>query len=291
MNPVRLSDLRDSRPGVESLLNWSFLIAPGVILQKDGSFLAGWTFSGPDLESASDPELAAVSARLSAALGKLGSGWMLHVDLVRIPATDYLPEGTFQDAVTRAIDTERRGQFESRGTHWISRRAMCVTWMPPGKAATRAGKWLTTSKEMASSDPDRSDLRQALSRFVSEIDGFEDQCSGILSLSRFSDGDLLTHLHTCLTGKVHPISVPPARSDLDCCLATGDLVGGFDPKIGRHYFRVVSVTGFPDSTRPGLLDSLAQLPFGFRYGVRFLPMDQAKAEWEMSGFRRRWMQL
>ena len=291
MNPVRLSDLRDSRPGVESLLNWNCLIAPGVILQKDGSFLAGWIFSGPDLESASDPELAAVSARLSAALSRLGSGWMLHVDLVRLPATDYLPEGIFQDAATRAIDAERRGQFESRGTHWISRRAMSVTWMPPGKAAARAGKWLTTTKGEDGGATDQAYLRQALSRFVSEIDRFEDQCSGVLSLSRFSDGDLLTHLHTCLTGKIHPISVPPSRSDLDCCLATGDLVGGFDPKIGRHYFRVVSITGFPESTRPGLLDSLAQLPFGFRYSVRFLPMDQEKAEGTFSGYRRRWMQL
>ncbi|MHB8369206.1 MAG: VirB4 family type IV secretion/conjugal transfer ATPase [Leptospirales bacterium] len=291
MGDLRLSDLRDFRPGVESLIAWDMLIAPGVILQKDGAFLAGWGFSGPDLESASEAELASVSARVSAALSLLGSGWMLHVDLLRLPATDYLPEGVFPDEATRAIDSERRAQFGSHGSHWISKRAICLTFMPPGKVATRAGKWFTKTSGTAPEPEETADLSHHLSRFVSDIDRFEGQCSGVLHMSRLSDGELLTHLHTCLTGKTHPVSVPPTRSDLDSVLASGDLVGGFDPKIGRHFFRVVSVTGFPEFSRPGILDALSQLPFAFRYSVRFLPMDEKKAEGVLAGHRRRWMQL
>jgi len=293
MADLRLADLRDARAGVESLLAWDTLILPGagVILQKDGSFMTGWSFSGPDLESASEAELAAVSARVNSALLKLGSGWMLHIDLVRIPATDYLPEGSFPDPATRAIDSERRGQFGSFGSHWVSRRTLCATWMPPGKAASRAGRWLTATKGKDVEPMERDDLRTHLSRFVSEINGFEDQCSGVLHLERLSDSGLLTHLHTSLTGKIHPVSVPPSFSDIDACVATGDLTGGFDPKIGRNWFRVVSITGFPELSQPGILDALNQLPFAFRYSVRFLPMDPPKAEAEMAAHRRRWMQL
>lgn len=291
MADLRLSDLRDSRPGLESLLAWDAMIARGIILQKDGAFLAGWSFSGPDLESASDAELASVSARVSAALSLLGSGWMLHVDLLRLPATDYLPEGSFPDEATRAIDAERRGQFGARGSHWVGRRILCLTWMPPGKVATRAGKWFTKKTRTDREPGDAADLKRHLSRFESEIDRFEGQCSGVLHMTRLSDGDLLTHLHTCLTGKTHPVRLPPSGSDLDAVLASGDLVGGLDPKIGRQWFRVVSVTGFPEFSRPGLLDALAQLPFSFRYSVRFLPMDTEAAERVLAGHRRRWMQL
>ena len=288
MTEIRLSDLRDGRAGVESLLAWDWLCAPGVIHQKDGSYLAGWSFSGPDLESASEAELAAVSARVNAALARLGSGWMLHVDLLRLPATDYLPPGAFPDAATRAIDAERRGQFGSLGAHWISRRAMCVTWMPPGKVASRVGRLFTTE---AQREGEEGRFRNHLSRFLSEIASFEDQCSGVLHMDRLSDSDLLSHLHACLTGKTHPVEVPPGRDSLDAVLATGDLSGGFDPKIGRNWFRVVSIAGFPEFTAPGILDGLAQLPFGFRYSVRFLPMDPPKAEAELAAHRRRWMQL
>jgi len=57
------------------------LIDDGVLLQQDGSLLAGWTYRGPDMMSSPPSEMDALSARLNSVL-KLGSGWMLQCDAI-----------------------------------------------------------------------------------------------------------------------------------------------------------------------------------------------------------------
>ncbi|HEY1146125.1 MAG TPA: hypothetical protein VGE84_07280, partial [Allosphingosinicella sp.] len=46
-------------------LPWAALVAPGTVLNKDGSFQRTARFRGPDLESATEGELVAASARMN----------------------------------------------------------------------------------------------------------------------------------------------------------------------------------------------------------------------------------
>src|SRR3546814_4557218 len=71
--PTRLADF----------LPWAAMIAPGVILNKDGSFQRTLRFRGPDLDSATGSELIATSARLNSALKRLVTGWALYVEATR----------------------------------------------------------------------------------------------------------------------------------------------------------------------------------------------------------------
>ena len=53
-------NLREYQPQAKVLadyLPWGFLVAPGIILNKDGSFLRLAHYRGPDLESATQAEL------------------------------------------------------------------------------------------------------------------------------------------------------------------------------------------------------------------------------------------
>jgi type IV secretory pathway TrbD component len=60
------------------------LVANGVILLKDGSLMAGWYFAGPDSESSTDAERNEVSRQINTVLSRLGSGWMIQVEAVRV---------------------------------------------------------------------------------------------------------------------------------------------------------------------------------------------------------------
>ena len=71
----------DRLVGFPDLLNYAALIDPGVILLKDGSLLAGWRYSGPDLNSASPEEMTALVHQVNAGLARSGDGWMMNVDL------------------------------------------------------------------------------------------------------------------------------------------------------------------------------------------------------------------
>jgi len=107
---VPLKVYRDKSLGFPDLLNWGTVIADGVVLNKDGSLLAGWFYRGKDLATVSAVERNHVSSVVSGALSKLGSGWMLHQDALRKPARDYPGEveNAFPEAVSALIEAERR---------------------------------------------------------------------------------------------------------------------------------------------------------------------------------------
>ncbi len=69
--------------GLADLLTWGALVAPGVCLNKDGSLLAGFSYRGPDVDSATEAGLKSLARHLNQAFLPLGGDWMLHVDAVR----------------------------------------------------------------------------------------------------------------------------------------------------------------------------------------------------------------
>ncbi|NTA14230.1 conjugal transfer protein TrbE, partial [Agrobacterium tumefaciens] len=130
---VALKSFRHSGPSFADLVPYAGLVDKGVILLKDGSLMAGWYFAGPDSESSTDAERNEVSRQINAILSRLGSGWMIQVEALRVPTIDYPAENTchFPDPVTRAIDRERRSHFQRESGHYESRHALILTWRPP----------------------------------------------------------------------------------------------------------------------------------------------------------------
>ena len=68
-----LAEYRQRPAMLADWLPWAGLIAPGVVLNKDGSFQRTARFRGPDLDSATQGELIATTARLNNALRRLVS--------------------------------------------------------------------------------------------------------------------------------------------------------------------------------------------------------------------------
>lgn len=96
---LNLSEYRNKNAALADFLPWAALIAPGVVLNKDGSFQRTARFRGPDLDSATPSELVGTTARLNGALRRLGSGWAIFVEAQRNPATEY-PESLFADSAS-----------------------------------------------------------------------------------------------------------------------------------------------------------------------------------------------
>ena len=114
----KLSKHRSKDASVADLLNYAAVVDDGVIVGKNGSFMAGWVYQGDDNASSTEQQREAVSFRINQALSGLGNGWMIHVDAVRRPAPAYSEKGLskFPDAITAAIDEERRQLFERMST-------------------------------------------------------------------------------------------------------------------------------------------------------------------------------
>ena len=113
---LNLSEFRARPHALADYLPWAALIAPGIVLNKDGSLQRTLRYRGPDLESSGPEERIAYTARVNNALRRFGSGWALFFEAARRQSTDY-PDASFPGAASWLIDEERRHLFEEGGTH------------------------------------------------------------------------------------------------------------------------------------------------------------------------------
>jgi type IV secretion system protein TrbE len=279
--------LREYRPRADRLadhLPWAALVAPGVVLNKDGSFLRVLAFRGPDLESATQAELVAVAARANNVLKRFGSGWALFFEGERAPAPGY-PAGSFPEPLSWLVDAERRAAFARERAHFESRYHLALVWLPPPDAQARAQRALVEEAQARSG----RDWRQALARFVADTDRALDLFAGFLPEVRaLGDAELLGYLHGTVSPHRHAVAVPEVPLYLDGLLADTPLTGGLEPMLGDHHLRSVSLLGFPALSRPGILDALNHEAFAYRWVTRFIALDRTEATRTLTRIRRQW---
>ena len=280
---LHLAEYRQRPALLADWLPWAGLVAPGVVLDKDGAFQRTARFRGPDLDSATSGELVATTARLNNALRRLGSGWALFIEAERRPAADY-PHSDFPEPLSWLVDEERRAAFEETGSHFESAYHLTLLYLPPEESRARAGKLLYENTPTHGVD-----WRERLSAFVAETDRVFDLLDGVMpEMAWLDDSETLTYLHGCISTRRYAIGVPEVPFHLDALLADTALVGGRAPMLGDQHVRVVTVRGFPTTTWPGMLDDLNRFGFAYRWSVRFLCLDKAEAEKELGRLRRQW---
>lgn len=280
---LNLTEYRKRPALLADWLPWAGLVAPGIVLNKDGSFQRTAQFRGPDLDSATQGELVAISARLNNALRRLGSGWALFVDAERREAADY-PDSDFPEPLSWLVDEERRAAFAEDASHFESSYHLTLLYLPPEESTARAARMLYENHRS-----EGVDWRERLEAFVSETERLFGLLDGVMpEISWLDDAQTLTYLHGCVSTRRHTVAVPELAMHLDALLADQPLVGGLAPMLGSQHLRVLSVRGFPTSTWPGLLDDLNRLGFAYRWSTRFLCLDKAESGKELRRLRRQW---
>jgi type IV secretion system protein TrbE len=280
---MNLAEYRGKPKRLADYLPWAALVAPGIILNKDGSFQRSAAFRGPDLDSATPAELIGATARLNSALRRLGSGWALFVEAARGQAGDY-PDSNFPDPISALVDEERRAQFTGEGAHFESRYYLTLVWLPPADDAARAQNWLyenrntdtTTGADALASFADRTN------RLLALIQSFMPEAVWL------EDSETLTYLHACISTKVQRVRVPETPVYLDALLPDQSLTGGLEPRLGDMHLRTLSVSGFPSATFPGILDDLNALSIPYRWMTRAICLDKADATKILTRIRRQW---
>lgn len=283
--------------GLADLLLPYALIEDGILLQQDGSLVAGWSFQGPDMMAASASEMSALSARLNQVL-RLGSGWMLHCDVIRSQAPGYPNDGQYPDPVTRLIDDERRQQFLQEGVHYESEYFLVLTYLPPIAAEEKTKGWLF---EGGISGKSGQAGKRVLETFRNRIDHFENVFGSLFRVQRLrancssdqfgvlrSYDGLLRYMSRCITGGDNPFALPEFPCYLNEILASDDFVGGIEPQIGPKHIRVIAVDGFPRLSWPGVLRELDALPLEYRWSTRAILIDTEECRTLLDKHRKKW---
>jgi type IV secretion system protein VirB4 len=281
---LALREYRNRADRLADHLPWAALVAPGVVLNKDGSFQRTARFRGPDLESATEAELIGACARANNVLKRFGSGWALHFEAERREALGY-PTSHFPEAASWLVDEERRAAFENAGQHFESLYYLTLTYLPTPDQTDTAGRALVERSD----DLKGRDWRQALAGFVAETDRALDLFSGFMAeVQALDDTETLTYLHGAISEHRHPVAVPETPIYLDALLADASLTGGLEPRLGEQHLRTLTILGFPNLSRPGILDALNHQDFGYRWVTRFIALDKTDATKALTRLRRQW---
>ena len=268
------------------LLPWAGLVAPGVLLNKDGSFQATLRFRGPDAQAMTRREQVAIRARVHNALRRFGDGWCVHVESRRSRCAAPKPE-TFPNGAAQRIEDERCRALRLQPA-FESQRFLTLTYLPPEDRARRATEFLLTRPE--SDQPDAPASYAAYrDAFVRRLEQTSDLLRGVFPVvERLDDEDTLAFLHGSVSTRHLRPAVPPNPFFLDALLTDSPVRAGLDLRLGDRHLRLLSVRAFPDATTPCLLRDLDELPLPFRWAVRFLPLDKSEAKALLAKLRRQW---
>lgn len=298
---VALRQFRNTHPSFSDLVPYAGLVDNGVILLKDGSLMAGWYFAGPDSESSTNQERNEVSRQINAVLSRLGSGWMIQVEAVRVPAVSYpsREESYFPDAVTTAIDNERRAHFEAERGHYESQHALILTYRPPERRRSAMTRYVYSDVESRS----EAYADTVLDSFRTSIREVEQYLANVLSIRRMVTrtvidpgtgrearyDELFQFIRFCIAGENHPVRLPEIPMYLDW-LATAEFHHGLSPMVDGHYLAVVAIDGFPAESWPGILNHLDLMPLTYRWSSRFVFLDEQDARQKLERTRKKWQQ-
>lgn len=281
---LRLRDFRQNVKGLSDLLPYAALIDEGIILQKDGSFLAAFEYLGVDTECITADELEVLVEKVNHSLKALGTGFCIHVDAIRSFKKAYPTEeqSFFPDKVTQLIDDERRRFFGS-DVCFNTRNVISITYKPTA---------FVSEKDV---------IAKGLEFFKNTLNNFEDYWAKFFKIHRlyeygydynedytFLQSDLLTHITQCITGDFQLVQVPPIPMYLDNILGNEDFVGGYAPKIGNKFIKIITIDGFPQYSYPVMFRNLTNLPFELRFNTRFFCLDTFEASKEVEKYVKSW---
>ncbi len=292
---LNIKEFRTQPQGLPDLLLYDSLIEDGILLLQDGALLAGWTFRGPDMASATHEEMSALSARLNGILRK-GSGWMIQCDAIRFASPQYPERSFFPDPVTKLIDTERKQMFLKEGHHFESQYFLTLTYIPPSEKEEKLKGWVFEGGETHSSP-----ARRTLDFFIAHINHFDEVFKSLFHAQRlkcvvgfddrgfpFEHDTLLRYVRRCVSGEDHPFAKPEYPVLLNEIIPVADLTGGVAPKLGRKHLRILAIDGFPRTSFPGILGSLDTLPMAYRWHTRAILLDPQEAQAFLDKVRKKW---
>ncbi len=284
------SEAQNNFKGFPDLINYFGFVDEGILLNKDGSLMAGFYYHGPDLDSSSAQDKDALCSQVNAVLGSLRTGWVINVNAIRIPVTEYPHDNSFPDATSWLIDCERKSNFESAQRHFETVYVLTLTYKPSALQDRKFQKLFVTSEKKNKIDAVKQrDMESLCREFKQVILEVESGLSGArLNVEQMSSTQMQGFLHYCITARY--IDFADVQGGfLNYLLGGYDFTGGIHPQIDGKYIGVVAVVGFPSESHSEMLgNALMSLPFEYRFSIRFIVLDPVDAEQEIKKVLLKW---
>ena len=299
-----LKRFQKTNDSLSELLVYASVIDDGIVLCKNGSMLAAWTYSAPDVASTSLAEIDKLSEDLNRLFVPLDKGFMIHIDALRVKEPEYFQKAFcfFPDRVSAAIDEVRRRFFSNQDPMYDVVFVISLTYFPPSNAVSKV------QEAMLTKDEDKKDKNQktldVIDKFKGEVARFENALNvcftDVARLGAYTkdnlDGtsivydSLLSWLQFCITGERNSIKLNDTPIYLNHVLGGVPFRTGVIPRMGKKYIRCVSLDNLPASTSAGVFNILSEIGCEYRWSSRFIFIERHEAIARFNKLRRMWKQ-
>lgn len=286
---IDIDIFRSKAKGLPDILNYAACVDEGVVLGKDGSLMAGFTYVAGDIHSLTLNDRNAIAAKMNAALLRFGNGWCLHIDAFREKVSNYVDtdKNHFQDPISQLIDDERREQFVG-GQYYETTLTIILTYLLPSNSKSKISD-LMFQDEVGSIK--ETPLEKAMNYFSDTLSEFESTCSNFISIKRMLpktvqdefgnthiQDELLSYINYSIIGERHPVNVPKIGMYMDSYMGCYQFYSGLTPRIEKKYIGVVAIDGFPQESYANILARFTDLNLTYRWNTRWIFMDEQEAE-------------
>ncbi len=274
---------KEKQLALSDLKPWAYLVDSGVVLNKNGSLTAGFSYKGEDIANLTEQERSNIALIINQALKMFDAGYMLHSDLIRSSAVLNLKDNKnhFNNNVSFLLEQERINQFNNNH-YYNSEYVITITYIPNITQKNRFAEKFFDDE----TDEITTSLDLIIQNFKTKLDEFENLLTSVLKIERltsstindeFIEDELCSHLNHTLTCTKQGLKIPTGQA-LDNWIGNQDFIGGLYPKIGEYYLTIISTDEFPAYTEENILSVIDSFPFDLRWNTRFIFTDKYQAE-------------
>lgn len=284
-NPLKKSLLKlRSHRGLNDLLTFMMQLDDATILHKDGALSRHFLYVAPDADSATSQSLDYISQTWANSFAFLGDNWMVESNVVSLPFNYYASSREFPEIVSALIDDERRSQYQD-DAYFKTMHYLSVTYKPESHMQSNLKKFAVRNEDQLL----HSDFDKTLEQFNKKISEFINYLKrALINIHPLKDDELTTFLDFCISGHTNALLKPRFGTFLDTYLSSEDFIGGFAPKIGKQFIKVLALDDLPSVSSPALLKSLQYFPITYRWSSRFISLDKMTAVSYLKKYERSW---
>ena len=304
-----VKNYEDIARSFNELVPWMAQISPSMVLNKDGSILVAYRFSGSDAEGKERYEVDHATRMVEQAQRVFSERITIWYTADRRRTTEYVG-GSFENPVSEFVDAVWRNEI-TNGSQYTNAHYLSVLYTPPKgiDGALEKLAYFIKVEEMTMAKAisetikssifnraafayEAAQLQSYIAEFSAMLSSFE-QTSDALSLEPLENEELLGYLYSRanLASGWQKVKKPRIPIYLDSLL-TSDVLVDRDATIHfkgpdrSAYVGAVSVKDWPDLTEPGLLDALLAIPGEITYSQIFRFSDTEKSRSFMEGIER-----
>jgi len=264
-------------------LPYKALLDKNTVLLRDGSIMLSLLVPGFSFETADTAELNAHTATRELLLrSALDARFVLYHHVVRRRVQVDL-NGAFADPLAAHIDARWRAKLSS-GALFVNDQFVTLIRRPArgktGWAERIARSFQSNRKDDAGPAPqDVRDLQAAANAMVASLSTYGARLLGDYQGASGKCSEVLEFLSALYNGEMRPVRKPAAHTDIGRMLPYRRINFGMDTLElkdagGSSFAALISLKDYPDTTAPGITDSLLRVPCEMVLTESYAPSDR-----------------